>query len=98
MHFSLDTIASALADAGLLVERRGTVPPNADGISEDSRAVHPGSVFIAVRGSERDGHDYLAAARGAGAIAAIVEDPERCPPDLLPSLVVSDGRRAAPIA
>ena len=98
MHFSLDTIASALADAGLLVERRGAVPPNAHGITEDSRAAQPGTLFIAVRGSERDGHDYLTAAQQAGAIAAIVENPERCPPELMPSLVVSDGRRAAAIA
>src|SRR5690242_5374391 len=98
MFFSLDTIASALADAGLLVERRGTLPPNADGITEDSRAARPGTLFIAGRGSERDGHDYRSAARKAGAIAAIVEEPERCPPELMPSLVVNDGRRAAAIA
>jgi UDP-N-acetylmuramoyl-L-alanyl-D-glutamate--2,6-diaminopimelate ligase len=48
-----------------------------------------------VRGTERDGHDYLDAAAGAGATAAIVEDASRTS---LPALVVRDGRRAAAIA
>jgi UDP-N-acetylmuramoyl-L-alanyl-D-glutamate--2,6-diaminopimelate ligase len=54
-------------------------------------------VFIAVRGTERDGHDYLDAAKAAGASAAIVEREKRLPPEL-PGLVVRDGRRAAPLA
>ena len=98
MHFSLDAIVAALADAGLLVERRGALPSSAGGITEDSRVVQPGTLFIAVRGTERDGHDYLSGAEAAGAIAAIVENPNRCPPELLPSIVVNDGRRAAAVA
>jgi UDP-N-acetylmuramoyl-L-alanyl-D-glutamate--2,6-diaminopimelate ligase len=48
-----------------------------------------------VRGSAYDGHDYLEAAAAAGATASIVEDPART---RLPSLVVTDGRRASAIA
>ncbi|HEX4683017.1 MAG TPA: UDP-N-acetylmuramoyl-L-alanyl-D-glutamate--2,6-diaminopimelate ligase [Gemmatimonadaceae bacterium] len=101
MHADISTIAQALDEAGLLVERRGalTGEPNASaaltGITDDSRAVGPGFLFVAVRGSERDGHDYLDAAAKAGATAAIVQDPSRTN---LPSLVVNDGRRAAAIA
>src|SRR4051794_533281 len=73
------------------------LPESAAGITDDSRFVQPGSVFIAVRGTERDGHDYLAMAQQAGATAAIVEDVARLPAGL-PALVVRDGRRAAPVA
>ncbi len=95
MNANLETIATALANAGLLVARHGAVPSSFSGITDDSRAVTPGVLFVAVRGAERDGHDYLEAAAKAGAVAAIVEDPARTS---LPSLEVSDGRRAAAIA
>jgi UDP-N-acetylmuramoyl-L-alanyl-D-glutamate--2,6-diaminopimelate ligase len=95
MNAELETIARALDEAKLLVERRGAFPATVSGITDDSRAVQPGNLFVAVRGSERDGHDYLAAAAKAGAVAAVVQDPSRTE---LPSLVVNDGRRGAAIA
>ncbi|MDF1504213.1 UDP-N-acetylmuramoyl-L-alanyl-D-glutamate--2,6-diaminopimelate ligase [Roseisolibacter sp. H3M3-2] len=91
----LAAIADALDRAGLLVERRGALPAPAAGVTEDSRAVVPGALFIAVRGSVRDGHDYLADAAARGAAAALVEDPTRTD---LPALVVRDGRRATALA
>jgi UDP-N-acetylmuramoyl-L-alanyl-D-glutamate--2,6-diaminopimelate ligase len=95
MQADISTIAQTLDEAKLLVERRGALPSSVSGITDDSRAVQPGFLFVAVRGTERDGHDYLDAAAKAGAVAAIVQDPKRTS---LPSLVVSDGRRAAAIA
>jgi UDP-N-acetylmuramoyl-L-alanyl-D-glutamate--2,6-diaminopimelate ligase len=95
MHADTETIARALDDAGLLVARRGALPKAIGDITDDSRAVRSGSLFIAVRGSERDGHDFLSAAAGAGATAAIVQDASATS---LPALVVSDGRRAAAVA
>ncbi len=91
----LETIENALAEAGLLAEARGTLPGTIAGVTDDSRAVRDGFLFVAVRGSERDGHDYLDAAAAAGASAAIVEDASRT---TLPALVVNDGRRAAAVA
>jgi UDP-N-acetylmuramoyl-L-alanyl-D-glutamate--2,6-diaminopimelate ligase len=96
-ELSLAALAAALEDAGLLVERRGNLPDRAAAITDDSRQVRPGTIFIAIRGTERDGHDYLDAAHKAGASAAIVERMDRLPTDL-PALVVRDGRRAAPLA
>jgi UDP-N-acetylmuramoyl-L-alanyl-D-glutamate--2,6-diaminopimelate ligase len=64
-------------------------------IVDDSRAVRPGALFVAVRGTERDGHDYLPDAGARGAVAAIIEDTAHA---RLPALVVRDGRRAAAIA
>ncbi len=88
-------IAEALERADLLLERRGTLPARVTGVTDDSRDVRHGALFIAVRGSQRDGHDFLPGALASGAVAAIVEDASRT---LLPAFVVRDGRRAAAIA
>jgi UDP-N-acetylmuramoyl-L-alanyl-D-glutamate--2,6-diaminopimelate ligase len=95
LAISIENVEAALADAALLVERRGELPSHATDITDDSRHVRGGSLFVAVRGSERDGHDFLPHAEASGAIASIVEDAART---RLPALVVRDGRRAAAVA
>ena len=92
--FPSRAVRDALARAGVLREVRGTLPDELTGITDDSRHVEQGSLFVAVRGTARDGHDFLSAiADRAG--AAIVEDVSRTS---LPALLVTDARRAAPIA
>jgi len=39
----------------------------------DSRLAEPGSLFVALKGEQADGHDYVADAFSRGAVAAIVE-------------------------
>ena len=95
MRVSVKEIKAALAQQGLLVSASNDLPDQATGISDDSRKVSPGDLFIAVRGWNSDGHDFLEAAREKGATVAIVEDPSRT---RLPSLVVREGRRAAALA
>ncbi|MHB1069078.1 MAG: Mur ligase domain-containing protein, partial [Gemmatimonadaceae bacterium] len=91
---SVSQLVQALESAGLLAGRRGTAPERLAGITDDSRAVVRGGAFVAVRGTQRDGHAYLDAAARAGAALAIVEDASATS---LPALVVRDGRRAAAI-
>ncbi len=43
------------------------------GLTSDSRRVKPGHVFVAVKGQMADGHDYVAAAVEAGAMAVVAE-------------------------
>jgi len=43
------------------------------GITTDSRAVGPGSLFVALRGESHDGHRFVEVAAERGAAAAIVE-------------------------
>jgi UDP-N-acetylmuramoyl-L-alanyl-D-glutamate--2,6-diaminopimelate ligase len=95
MSRSIADIRAALHGAGLLSGEAGPLPTTVDAITDDSRAVQPGALFLAVRGAERDGHAYLAVAAERGATAAVVDDPSRTS---LPALVVSDTRRAAAIA
>ena len=58
-----------------------------DRVVIDSRQVEPGTLFVALPGQRVDGHDYLAQARAAGAVAALVE---RAVDDPLPQLLVPD--------
>ena len=95
MSRSLADIREGLRRAGLLAGESGSLPESVDAITDDSRTVQRGSLFLAVRGAERDGHTYLAIAAERGATAAIVDDPSRT---TLPALVVSDTRRAAAVA
>ena len=59
---ALAQLTAALQSAGLLQGASGELPPSISGVTDDSRAARPGSLFVAVRGSAVDGHDYLAAA------------------------------------
>ncbi|MBI4557473.1 MAG: UDP-N-acetylmuramoyl-L-alanyl-D-glutamate--2,6-diaminopimelate ligase [Candidatus Hydrogenedentes bacterium] len=63
-------------------------------VTEDSRRVVPGSVFVAARGIHADGHDYAAAAARAGAVAVIGERPGIASLDGLPYLCVPHARKA----
>lgn len=61
------------------------------GVSTDSRTIETGMLFIALRGPNHDGHDHVAKAQEAGAVAALVE--RKLPLDI-PQLVVDDTRLA----
>ncbi|MCX7893592.1 MAG: UDP-N-acetylmuramoyl-tripeptide--D-alanyl-D-alanine ligase [Burkholderiales bacterium] len=63
-------------------------------VATDSRALGAGALFVAIRGERFDGHDFVAAARDAGAAAALVSDPARCGGAGLPLLVADDTRAA----
>jgi UDP-N-acetylmuramyl tripeptide synthase len=95
MRFALANVTSALEAVGLLVAVRGALPEFVDSIADDSREVAPNSLFMAVKGAVRDGHDYLDRAESQGASAALVEDPSRTS---LPVIAVREGRKSAAIA
>jgi UDP-N-acetylmuramoyl-L-alanyl-D-glutamate--2,6-diaminopimelate ligase len=95
MRVVVSDIRNALAERGLLVGVEGKLPGEATGIADDSRKVKRGDLFIAVRGWNSDGHDFLDSAAQRGASVAIVEDSTRT---TLPALVVREGRRAAAAA
>ena len=42
------------------------------GVSIDSRAVQPGELFLAIRGTRHDGHSFVAGALSRGAAAGVV--------------------------
>jgi UDP-N-acetylmuramoyl-tripeptide--D-alanyl-D-alanine ligase len=61
------------------------------GVSTDSRAVARGELFVALRGENFDGHDYLEQAAARGAAGALVSEPRDLP---LPQLQVVDTQTA----
>ncbi len=80
-----------------LVDRREFADRQVVGITNDSRAVKPGYVFVAISGYENDGHKYLADAVAAGAAALIVERTDPGTKDV-PQFVTSDSREALALA
>ncbi|MEM0999357.1 MAG: UDP-N-acetylmuramoyl-L-alanyl-D-glutamate--2,6-diaminopimelate ligase [Bacteroidota bacterium] len=56
-----------------LQEIRGNLGQEVGDFHFDSRAVGPGDLFVARKGATVDGHDYIAAAVAAGAIAVVCE-------------------------
>jgi UDP-N-acetylmuramoyl-L-alanyl-D-glutamate--2,6-diaminopimelate ligase len=81
-----------LRRAGLLVSATDGSPPISS-VTSDSRAVAPGSVYVAVRGSQADGHQFVPEALRRGAAAVVVE--AEVDGASVPQAVVRDGRRAA---
>ncbi len=61
------------------------------GVTADSRAVKPGSLFIAVRGTKIDGHAFIGKAVSDGAAAIICETPPEPIPQGVTVVVVEDS-------
>ena len=60
-------------------------------VSTDSRTLAPGSLFVALRGPNFDGGEFVAAAAARGAIGALVDRPVA---NALPQVLVPDALRA----
>ncbi len=91
MSVSFREVVSLLHQAGQLVEAPA-VEPELRTVTTDSRAVVPGALFIAVAGTQADGHRFLSDAAKRGAAAVVVE---RRGELSVPQIVVADGRSAA---
>jgi len=70
LSFSLDFLLNSTG--GNLIG--GKMPIGATGISIDSRKIKKNQLFIAIKGPNFDGHDYVAEAFEKGAAGAIVEE------------------------
>jgi UDP-N-acetylmuramoyl-L-alanyl-D-glutamate--2,6-diaminopimelate ligase len=84
-------LLDALRRDDLLVSGPTSLPAFT-GLGVDSRSVEPGQLYIAVRGSQVDGHRYIGDAVRRGAAAVVVEQSQASG---VPEIVVRDGRRAA---
>jgi UDP-N-acetylmuramoyl-L-alanyl-D-glutamate--2,6-diaminopimelate ligase len=94
--------AHRLSALSALLQRRGQLAsrplsahaaaadPLVAGVRYDSRQVEPGDLFVARRGQHTDGHQHVAAAVAAGAVAVVVERP--LPGIGVPELVVRDAK------
>ena len=88
---SLTDLVHALRHEGLVISAPSEAPPFS-GVNADSRTIRPGMVYIAIRGSQADGHRFAPDAVRNGAVAVVVERPVGLG---VPEIVVRDARLAA---
>ncbi len=83
-----------LAGAGLASRWDGGSDPIIDSIVEDSRQVTPGACFVAMRGTQSDGHAFVNDAVRAGA-SAVVTERLLALPKTIPNLPLKNARGVA---
>src|SRR6185437_7813461 len=84
--WTIDDMAKATG-----AEKSGALPNAVPGLSIDSRGLAKGEAFFAIKGDNRDGHDFVAAALKAGAgVAVIARDQRRQFAADAPLLIVPD--------
>ncbi len=93
--------SKAFAAVDVVAQHGASVPLT--GVAYNSRQVHPGDLFVAMRGESTDGNRYLEAALQRGAAAIVTDSREAF--DLLatqhpaiPAALVERGRRALALA
>lgn len=64
---------AAIADFSKGAIERGELADRVSSVSTDTRTLAAGALYVALRGENFDGHDYVAAAVAAGAVAVMVE-------------------------
>lgn len=85
----LYSIAEVIAATG--GEARDVASRDIGSISIDSRDIEPGALFVAIRGAAFDGHDFVAKAVEAGAVAALVTKDRAAGLAGLPLIVADDA-------
>ncbi|HZV76821.1 MAG TPA: UDP-N-acetylmuramoyl-L-alanyl-D-glutamate--2,6-diaminopimelate ligase [Candidatus Babeliales bacterium] len=89
-RIALTALLSRLPEARITGDRQVEI----EAIAIDSRAVEPGALFVALRGSHSDGHAYLQQAVTNGARAVVTESTPNAIPAGVTAVRVADSRRA----
>ena len=63
-------------------------------VVQDSRKIGPGSLFVAIKGDQVDGHRFISSAVAQGAVAVVSEQVPDHLPGHIPYAVVHNSRRA----
>ncbi|HEV2173843.1 MAG TPA: UDP-N-acetylmuramoyl-L-alanyl-D-glutamate--2,6-diaminopimelate ligase [Nitrospira sp.] len=85
-------LMAALKGQVAIVEQRGELDRTVTSVTDDSRAVASGSLFVAVKGERVDGHRFVAQVAQAGAAAIVAQ--ESVEAGSLPFVKVADSRKA----
>ena len=83
--WTIDAMAPAMK-----ARRSGVLPAGVNGISIDSRTAGKGAAFFAIRGENRDGHEFVESALKAGAGLAVVSSAQSARFPDAPLLIVPD--------
>ena len=76
------------------IEIEDSLNPTISSLTYDSRTVEKGSCFFAVRGTQSDGHNYIASAVERGAVAVVCEAMPEVKSEGVSYIVVEDSNRA----
>lgn len=79
------------ATASLDSHWRGDFTAQSTKITTDTRNIKQGDIFLAIKGDNFDGHDYVQTAIDKGAVAVIVSQPQAA---IIPQLIVTDTKLA----
>ena len=93
--FTLEELREVISVKVLGSQNTGQEKRRVNQISTDSRAIHPGDLFVALKGERFDGHDFVPAVLASGAAGAIVHDQYRLPEGIVGSKATRG--RAAPL-
>lgn len=85
-------LVAALNGQVAIIDQRGALDRSVTSVTDDSRAVASGSLFVAVKGERVDGHRFVAQAIQAGAVAIVSQ--ESVEVVSLPLVKVADSRKA----
>ena len=88
---TLTAMLQALEGVVKVLDRRGNLDVSVSTITDDSRAVSSGSLFVAVKGEQVDGHQFIPSAVKAGAAAVVMQLSNDVP---IPSIRVENSRQA----
>lgn len=91
---TLYELIAPLEKQGQVTHQRGDMQAHVAALTDDSRQIQPGSLFVAVKGERVDGHSYVRQAVAAGAAALIVQDASAAQDQTVPIVGVRDSRRA----
>ena len=89
---TFEELAQSLRGQVEVLEQAGDFRVSLTAITDDSRAVRAGSLFIAVKGEQVDGHRYVSSALTSGAAAVVMQ--ETVAGVDRPYLRVADSRKA----
>jgi UDP-N-acetylmuramoyl-L-alanyl-D-glutamate--2,6-diaminopimelate ligase len=89
---TLEQLAQSLRGQVEVIEQAGDLRVSLTAITDDSRAVQAGSLFVAVKGEQVDGHRYISSALTSGAAAVVMQ--ETVAGVDRPYLRVADSRKA----
>jgi UDP-N-acetylmuramoyl-L-alanyl-D-glutamate--2,6-diaminopimelate ligase len=91
---TLDELIAPLEKQGEVTYQRGDMQVHVASLTDDSRQIKPGTLFVAVKGERADGHSYVRKAVAAGAAALVVQDASVAQDQTVPIVGVRDSRRA----
>ncbi|MBA2251653.1 MAG: UDP-N-acetylmuramoyl-L-alanyl-D-glutamate--2,6-diaminopimelate ligase, partial [Nitrospirales bacterium] len=91
---TLGELIAPLEKQGEVTHQRGDMHVHVTSLTDDSRQIKPGTLFVAVKGERVDGHSYVRQAVAAGAAALIVQDASVVQEQTVPIVEVRDSRRA----